>query len=87
MLETRSYDQLQMRDISQAANLALATVYRYFPSKELLLARVFEQWCEGYWTRLARAADDVCTCSSVVANADDTPAADHRRRALDARHV
>ena len=57
MLETRSVDQLQMRDISQAANLALATVYRYFPSKELLLARVFEQWCEGYWTRLARAAD------------------------------
>jgi AcrR family transcriptional regulator len=57
MLETRSYDQLQMRDISQSTNLALATVYRYFPSKELLLARVFEQWCEGYWTRLARAAD------------------------------
>ena len=46
-----------MREISQAADLALATVYRYFPSKELLLARVFEQWCEGYWTRLARAAD------------------------------
>jgi AcrR family transcriptional regulator len=57
MLETRSYEQLQMRDISQTADLALATVYRYFPSKELLLARVFEQWCEGYWTRLARAAD------------------------------
>jgi AcrR family transcriptional regulator len=57
MLETSSFDQLQMRDISQAADLALATVYRYFPSKELLLARVFEQWCEGYWTRLARAAD------------------------------
>ena len=57
MLDTCSADQLQMRDISQAADLALATVYRYFPSKELLLARVFEQWCEGYWTRLARAAD------------------------------
>jgi TetR/AcrR family transcriptional regulator, cholesterol catabolism regulator len=57
MLETRNSEQLQMRDISQSANLALATVYRYFPSKELLLARVFEQWCEGYWTRLARAAD------------------------------
>jgi NAD(P)-dependent dehydrogenase (short-subunit alcohol dehydrogenase family)/AcrR family transcriptional regulator len=42
---------------SQTADLALATVYRYFPSKELLLAHVFEQWCEGYWTRLARAAD------------------------------
>jgi AcrR family transcriptional regulator len=46
-----------MRDISQTADLALATVYRYFPSKELLLACVFEQWCEGYWTRLARATD------------------------------
>jgi len=57
MLDTSSFDQLQMRDISQAADLALATVYRYFPSKELLLARVFEEWCEGYWTRLARAAD------------------------------
>lgn len=57
MLETRGFDQLQMRDISQAAGLALATVYRYFPSKELLLAHVFEQWCEGYWTRLARATD------------------------------
>ena len=57
MLETRGHDQLQMRDISQTSELALATVYRYFPSKDLLLARVFEQWCEGYWTRLARAAD------------------------------
>jgi len=57
MLETSRSDQLQMRDISQTADVALATVYRYFPSKELLLARVFEQWCEGYWTRLARATD------------------------------
>lgn len=57
MLETRTYEQLQMRDVSQTADLALATVYRYFPSKDLLLAHVFEQWCEGYWTRLARAAD------------------------------
>jgi AcrR family transcriptional regulator len=57
MLDTRSFDQLQMRDISQAADVALATVYRYFPSKELLLAHVFERWCEGYWTQLAQSAD------------------------------
>ncbi|MDQ1584025.1 MAG: TetR/AcrR family transcriptional regulator, cholesterol catabolism regulator [Microbacteriaceae bacterium] len=46
-----------MRDIAQEANLALGTVYRYFPSKELLLAYVFEEWCEGYWERLAETAD------------------------------
>jgi TetR/AcrR family transcriptional regulator, cholesterol catabolism regulator len=57
MLKTRSHEQVQMRDISQAADLALGTVYRYFPSKELLLAYVFEEWCEGYWDRLGQAAD------------------------------
>jgi AcrR family transcriptional regulator len=46
-----------MRDISEASGLALGTVYRYFPSKELLLASVFETWCEGYWGTLGIASE------------------------------
>jgi len=48
----QSHAQTQMRDIADASGLALGTVYRYFPSKELLLASVFETWCVGYWEML-----------------------------------
>jgi TetR/AcrR family transcriptional regulator, cholesterol catabolism regulator len=57
MCRDQSHTQTQMRDIAEAASLALGTVYRYFPSKELLLAAVFERWCEGYWGMLGTAAE------------------------------
>jgi TetR/AcrR family transcriptional regulator, cholesterol catabolism regulator len=57
MCRDQSHTQTQMRDIAEAASLALGTVYRYFPSKELLLASVFERWCEDYWEMLGVASE------------------------------
>jgi len=57
LCRSEGHAQTQMRDIADAAGLAMGTVYRYFPSKELLLANVFEAWCEGYWEMLGTASD------------------------------
>ena len=38
------YDAIQMRDVAQEAGVALATVYRYFTSKEHLYAAALLQW-------------------------------------------
>ena len=37
-------DAVQMRDVAQRSGVALATVYRYFRSKEHLLAAALEDW-------------------------------------------
>jgi TetR/AcrR family transcriptional regulator, cholesterol catabolism regulator len=38
------YDEVQMREVADAAGVALGTVYRYFASKEHLFAAVFLAW-------------------------------------------
>ena len=38
------YDAVQMRDVSARANVALGTVYRYFSSKDHLLAAALLEW-------------------------------------------
>jgi TetR/AcrR family transcriptional regulator, cholesterol catabolism regulator len=37
-------DAVQMRDVAQRSGVALATVYRYFNSKDYLLAAALEDW-------------------------------------------
>lgn len=37
-------DAVQMRDVAQRSGVALATLYRYFSSKENLLAAALEDW-------------------------------------------
>ena len=37
-------DAVQMRDVAGRSGVALATVYRYFSSKEHLLAAALEDW-------------------------------------------
>lgn len=37
-------DAVQMRDVAQRSGVALATVYRYFSSKDHLLAAALEDW-------------------------------------------
>ncbi len=37
-------DAVQMRDVSKRSDVALATVYRYFNSKDYLLAAALEDW-------------------------------------------
>lgn len=38
------YDTVQMRDVAAQAGVALGTVYRYFPSKDALLAAATVEW-------------------------------------------
>jgi AcrR family transcriptional regulator len=47
MLE-RDYESLQMKDITQASGAALGTVYRYFSSKEHLVAEGLLAWSGGF---------------------------------------
>jgi len=38
------YDAVQMRDVSQRAGVALGTIYRYFSSKDHILAAALVEW-------------------------------------------
>src|SRR5271165_1492385 len=42
------YDSIQMRDVAQEAGVALATVYRYFTSKEHLYAAALLDWATNF---------------------------------------
>lgn len=51
------YDAIQMRDVAAEAGVALATIYRYFTSKEHLYAAALVEWSTDYpLTRRAPAA-------------------------------
>lgn len=45
---------LQMRDVSRRADVALATLYRYFPSRDYLIAMALDHWSAGLSTRIRR---------------------------------
>ncbi len=46
------YDAVQMRDVATSAGVALGTIYRYFPSKDALLAAAMVEWMEDLERRL-----------------------------------
>jgi AcrR family transcriptional regulator len=48
LLEARDYDRIQIRDVAEAAGVALDTLYRYFPSKEQLYANVLLAWSGSF---------------------------------------
>lgn len=48
-------DAVQMRDVAQRSGVALATVYRYFSSKEHLLAAALEDWQKRLTRRVLAA--------------------------------
>ena len=56
-LESREYEQIQIRDVAQAAEVALGTLYRYFSSKEHLYAAVLQEWAAFERPRRPRAAN------------------------------
>lgn len=72
-------DTVQMRDVAQRSGVALATVYRYFSSKEHLLAAALEDWQKRLTRRILSAGGppDQDPLSGVV---------DYLRRALRAFH-
>lgn len=46
------YDAVQMRDVAKTANVALATIYRNFSSKDELLAAAMTEWTERLGDRV-----------------------------------
>ena len=48
------YEAVQMRDVAARANVAMGTVYRYFSSKDHLLAACLVHWVEQLDARLAQ---------------------------------
>lgn len=46
------YDAVQMRDVASQANVALGTIYRYFSSKDHLLAAAMVEWVNGLERRV-----------------------------------
>jgi TetR/AcrR family transcriptional regulator, cholesterol catabolism regulator len=51
----RGYDAVQMRDVSASANVSLATIYRYFSSKDHLLAAAMTEWTAKLQFRVAQS--------------------------------
>lgn len=49
------YEAVQMRDVAARARVAMGTVYRYFSSKDHLLAAALVHWVEQLDARLAQA--------------------------------
>lgn len=50
------YEAVQMRDVAQRAGVALGTIYRYFSSKDALLAAAMVLWMEDLERRVGRRA-------------------------------
>ncbi|MGK2866367.1 MAG: TetR family transcriptional regulator [Mycobacterium sp.] len=60
LLRAQDYDQIQMRDVADGADVALGTLYRYFSSKEHVYAAVLMDWAQpvfGTATPDARPAE------------------------------
>ena len=54
LLEERDYEQISVREVAESAGVALATLYRYFPSKDHLFAEALVQWASTLGPDLTR---------------------------------
>ena len=52
-------DAIQMRDVAQRSGVALGTVYRYFSSKDHLLAAALEDWQRRLTRRILASRDRI----------------------------
>lgn len=63
-------EAVQMRDVAQRSGVALATVYRYFSSKDHLLAAALEEWQKRLTRRIVGSGGAVigtrCPASSTT---------------------
>jgi TetR/AcrR family transcriptional regulator, cholesterol catabolism regulator len=60
------YEAVQMRDVAQRAGVALGTIYRYFSSKDALLAAAMVLWMEDLERRVGRRAPTGSTTAERV---------------------
>lgn len=56
MIATVGAEAVQMRDVAQRSGVAMATMYRYFSSKDHLLAAALEDWQKRLTRRIMAAA-------------------------------
>jgi AcrR family transcriptional regulator len=61
LLDTRHYEDIQVKDVADAADVALGTLYHYFSSKEHLFAEVLIKWAATLRTNLNRHPLAGCT--------------------------
>lgn len=57
LAEGGTYESIQIRDVAERSGLALATVYRYFASKELLYAAALAAWSREFFQRVRTRRD------------------------------
>jgi len=60
------YDAVQMRDVAATAGVALGTIYRYFPSKDALLAAAMVEWMEDLERRVGQRGPQGSTTAERV---------------------
>ncbi len=61
------YDGVQMRNVAERADVALATVYHYFTSKDHLLAESMTEWLDRFRRRaMAKPAVGATTLERVL---------------------
>jgi AcrR family transcriptional regulator len=60
------YEAVQMRDVAASAEVALGTIYRYFPSKDALLAAAMVECMEDLERRVMQRAPRGATTSERV---------------------
>lgn len=60
------YEAVQMRDVAASAEVALGTIYRYFPSKDALLAAAMVEWMEDLERRVTNRAPQGATTAERV---------------------
>jgi TetR/AcrR family transcriptional regulator, cholesterol catabolism regulator len=54
LLVNGDYEKIQMKDVAEASEVALGTVYRYFTSKEHLFAAVQLEWVKSLHRQILR---------------------------------
>ena len=57
LLESGGYEAVHLRDVARRASVSLATIYRYFPTRDELIVTAIAQWMSsGTYADLAPAA-------------------------------
>jgi TetR/AcrR family transcriptional regulator, cholesterol catabolism regulator len=61
------YEAVQMRDVASDADVALGTLYRYFPSKDHLLVAALGEWAREMQTRASQRPPRASSAAERVA--------------------
>ncbi len=57
MMSEAEYERIQVKDVAEAADVALGTLYRYFVSKDHLFAEALVAWADGFGDDLSAPSD------------------------------